>query len=123
VNKNQEKHFCFSWFRLERSDLAGTHLGEALAAVNRAIALGLERNTSLTAAGGAGGGKEFPGTTGRILAGVTAGLAALGLILEASLRVELLLTGSKHELLSTFLAYKGLVFEHCESSLLMNDFP
>ena len=38
------------------------------------------------------------------LASVTAGLAALGLILEASLRVELLLTGGEHEFGAAFLA-------------------
>ena len=56
------------------------------------------------AAGGADSGEILPGTAGRVLAGVTAGLAALGLVLEAALGVELLLTGGEHELLAALLA-------------------
>ena len=80
------------------------HLGEAVAAVNGTIRLGLEGNLSLTTAGGAGGGEELTGATGSLLAGVTAGLAALGLILEAALCVELLLSCCEYELCSAFLA-------------------
>ena len=74
------------------------HTSEALRAVNGSVGLGLERNSGLAAAVGAGSGEEFTGATGSVLASVTARLAALGLILEASLSVELLLTGGKHEL-------------------------
>ena len=89
-----------------------THTSKALAAVDRPIGLGLKGNPSLAAAGSAGGSEVLTGATGGILAGVTAGLAALGLVLEAALGVELLLTGSEHELLATFLAYECLVFKH-----------
>ena len=82
-----------------------THLGKALAAVNRAVGLGLKGNLRLTATSGAGGGEVLTGTTGGSLASVAAGLAALGLILEAALSVELLLTGGEHELLATLFAY------------------
>jgi hypothetical protein len=81
-----------------------SHLGEAVAAVNRTVALGLEGNLGLAAAGSAGSGEILTGTAGSVLAGVTAGLAALGLILEASLCIELLLTGGEHELVATFFA-------------------
>jgi len=80
------------------------HLGEALAAVDGTIALGLKGNPSLAAAGSADSGEVLPGTTGSGLAGVTAGLAALGLVLEAALSVELLLTSGKHELLAALFA-------------------
>ena len=80
------------------------HLCKALAAVNGTVGLGLERNTSFAAAGSAGGSEELSGSAGRVLAGVTAGFAALGLILEASLSVELLLAGGEHELVAAFLA-------------------
>ena len=81
-----------------------SHLGEAVAAVNRTIALGLEGHAGLAAASCAGSGEVLTGTTGSVLAGVAAGLAALGFVLEASLGIELLLTGGEHELRATFLA-------------------
>ena len=61
-------------------------------------------NTSFATAGCAGSSEEFSGSTGRILAGVTAGLAALGLILEASLSVEFLLAGGENELIAALFA-------------------
>ena len=74
------------------------HTGEAIAAVHRTVRLGLKRNLCLAAAGSADSGEILSGTTSSILAGVTAALAALRLILEATLSIKLLLTGSKHEL-------------------------
>ena len=97
--------------RLFQSFLA--HAGEALAAINGTIGLGLERHTGLAAAVGASGSEELTGATDRILTGVAAGLAALGLVLEATLSVEFLLAGSEHELVTAFLAHKSLVFKHC----------
>ena len=80
------------------------HLCEALAAIDGAIGLRLEGNASLAAAVGANSGEILLGATGSILASVTAGLAALGLILEASFRIELLFAGGEHELRAAFLA-------------------
>ena len=57
-----------------------------------------------TAAACASSSEELTGATGIVLASITAGLAALGLILEAALCVELLLTGGEHELLAALLA-------------------
>ena len=82
----------------------GAHLSEALAAEHRAVSLGLERHLGLAAATGAGSGEELTGSTGSVLASITAGLAALGLVLEAALCVELLLTGGEHELVATLFA-------------------
>ena len=82
----------------------GAHLSEALAAVHGTVGLGLEGNLGLAAAAGAGSGEELTGATGSILTSVTAGLAALGLVLEAALCVELLLTGSEYELVAALFA-------------------
>ena len=90
----------------------GTHLSEALAAENGTVGLGLEGNLSLAAATGAGSGEELTGATGGVLASITASLAALGLILEAALSVELLLTGGEHELVAALFANSSLVFVH-----------
>ena len=80
------------------------HASEAIAAVNRTIGLRLKGHSGLAAAGCAGGGEELTGATGSILACVTAGLAALGLVLEAALCVELLLTSGEHELVAALFA-------------------
>jgi len=81
------------------------HLGEALAAINGTVRLGLEGNLRLAAAGSANSGEVLAGAAGGVLASITAGLAALGLILEATLSVELLLTGGEHELLAALFAH------------------
>jgi len=81
-----------------------SHLSEALAAVDGTIGLGLKGNLRLSAACGADSGKELTRAAGRILACVTAGLAALGLVLEATLCVELLLTGGENEFFATLFA-------------------
>ena len=81
-----------------------SHLSKALAAINMTIGLGLERNLCLAAACCANCCKELTGTTGCILACITAGLAALGLILEAALCVELLLACGEYEFITTFFA-------------------
>ena len=60
-----------------------THLGEALAAIDRTVGLGLKGNLGLAAAGSANSGEVLAGTAGSVLASVTAGLAALGLVLES----------------------------------------
>jgi len=81
------------------------HLGEALAAVDGAVRLRLKGNLRLAAAGSANSGEVLTGTAGGVLAGIAAGLAALRLVLEAALSVELLLTGGEHELLAALFAH------------------
>ena len=80
------------------------HLSEALAAEHRTVGLGLKGNLGLAAAACAGSGEELAGTTGASLTSIAAGLAALGLILEAALCVELLLTGSENEFVAALFA-------------------
>ena len=82
----------------------GAHLSEALAAEHGTVGLGLEGNLSLAAATGAGSGEELTGSAGSVLASVTASLAALGLVLEAALSVEFLLTGGENELVAALFA-------------------
>ena len=81
------------------------HLGEALAAVHRTVRLGLEGNLGLAAASSANSSEILAGAAGGVLASITAGLAALRLVLEAALSVELLLTGGEHELLAALFAH------------------
>jgi hypothetical protein len=88
----------------DRWSAVRAHLGEAIAAINGTIGLGLEGNPGLTAAVGADSGEILARTTGGVLASVTAGLAALGLVLEAALCIKLLLTGGKYELVTTLFA-------------------
>jgi hypothetical protein len=82
-----------------------SHLCKALAAIYRTVGLGLEGNLCLAAAGSADSCEILSGATGSSLASITAGLAALGLILEAALSIKLLLTSGEHELVAAFFAY------------------
>jgi hypothetical protein len=91
--------------RINLLSLLIAHLGEALAAVHRTVRLGLEGNLGLAAAGSANSGEILTGAAGSVLAGITAGLAALRLVLEATLGIELLLTGSEHKLLAALFAH------------------
>ena len=82
-----------------------THLSEALAAEHGTVGLGLEGNLCLATATGASSGEELTGATGAVLTSITASLAALGLILEATLCVELLLASGEYELIAALFAY------------------
>ena len=78
---------------------------EAIAAVDRTVAAGLEGDLAfLTALGANCIVHDALGTSSDTLAGCTAGSAALGLVFEAALCVELLLTGGEDELLAAILA-------------------
>jgi hypothetical protein len=85
--------------------LLATHLSEALAAVNRAVALGLEGHTGFLATVCANSGEILAGAAGGVLAGITAALAALGLVLEAALGVECLLACGEYKFLAAVLAH------------------
>ena len=82
-----------------------THLSEALAAENGTVGLGLEGNLCLAAATGASSSEELTGAAGSVLASITASLAALGLVLEAALCVEFLLTGGENEFVAALFAH------------------
>ena len=88
------------------------HCCEAIAAVNRAIAGGLEGNLCFFAAVSASGGEILSCLSGSVLLCVSAGLASLGFVLETFLGVEFLFTSGEYELVATILAYQCLVFVH-----------
>ena len=87
---------------------------EALAAVNGAIVVRLERNLALLAALGTNCVEQLAGSslTAASLTGVAAITASLGLVGEALLGVELLLAGGENEFASAILADNGLVSVH-----------
>ena len=87
----------------------------ALAAVDRAIFPGLERNLGGLAAFSAHGVEHLAGATGSRAAGLarlTARLATGGLVLEALLGVEFLFTGSENKFIAAVLANQRLVSVH-----------
>ena len=77
---------------------------KAVAAVDGTIAGGLEGNLAFRTALGANGIIHHALGTSSALAGSAAGLAALGLILEATLCVEFLLTCGENKLLAAVFA-------------------
>ena len=91
---------------------------EAIAAVDRLVAAGLERNLAGLAAFRADRvvhpalAVEAAAVVARMLLCISASLAALRLIGESFFGVELLLVGSEDELLSAVLADDGFVAVH-----------
>ena len=98
--------------------IAGSAAGSvALAAIDRSVVLRDERHASRSATLRTGGLVHFAllsltGSRAAVLAGDAAGLAASRLVLEALLRVELLLTSGEHKFLATVLASQSLVLIH-----------
>ena len=98
--------------------IAGSAAGSvALAAIDRSVVLRDERHASRSATLRTGGLVHFAllsltGSRAAVLAGDAAGLAASRLILEALLRVELLLTSGEHKFLATVSAGQSLVLIH-----------
>jgi len=99
---------------LRRYSVALAHPGEAVAAIDRTIGLGLEGDLRLAAAGSAGSREVLPGAAGRVLASVAAFLASLRLVLEAFFSIEFLLAGRENEFIAAFLARKSLVSVHVD---------
>ena len=88
---------------------------EAVTAVHGTISAGLERHLGLAAAAVADHSEHGPGSVSVAVlgfTGVTAGLAAPGLILETLLGVEFLFTGGEDEFVSAVTASQSLVFVH-----------
>ena len=99
-------------FRTNQLQSVLLHLSEALAAVDRTVFARLEGHLAGLAAACANGVEHLALTTGSVLAGIAACLAALGLVLETTACVELLLTGGENELFAAIFAYQSLVFVH-----------
>ena len=89
---------------------------EAIAAVDRTVCAGLERNFAGTAAGSADSVKHLAlaalAVVGSTFAGIAAGFAALRLIGEALFSKKLLLVGGEGEFLSAIFADDRFVLEH-----------
>jgi hypothetical protein len=94
----------------------------ALAAVYRLTIGRIEGNLALLTAISANGVKHLSATTSSVLSDVAAGLASLGLVLEALLCIELLLTCGEYEVVAAFLALQSLVLVHVVSFLALNRF-
>ena len=109
-------------FRGEKPLVAFLHLSEALAAVNRTVLTGTERNLAGLAAVGAYSVKHLSLGAGIVLAGISALSASLRLVLEALLCIELLLTSGEYELLAALFAYQCLVCVLAFTSLEENGF-
>ena len=103
-------------FRTNQLQSVLLHLSEALAAVDRTVCTGLERNFAGTAAGSAYSVKHLAlaalAVVGSTFAGITAGFAALRLIGEALFSKKLLLVGGEGEFLSAIFADDRFVLEH-----------
>ena len=109
--KNPEECSLFRIFAVLRLSAAG---GKALAAVYGTILSRLEGNLSGLSAFGADGIMHLARTAGSTagFTGLTASLAAGGLILESLFGIEFLFTGSENELSATVFAYQRFVFVH-----------
>ena len=100
---------------LIRSEPVLTLRFEAVAAVHRTISAGLERNLGFASAAVADYGVHLPGSAAVAvlgLAGVAAGFAPAGLILEALFGVEFLFAGRENKFVSAVTAGQSLVFVH-----------
>ena len=88
---------------------------ETIAAVHGTISAGLERNLSLTSAAVANDSEHLAGSTAVAvlgLAGITAGLAPAGFVLETLFGVEFLFAGRENEFVATITAGQSFVFVH-----------
>ena len=88
---------------------------EAVTAVHGTISTRLERNLGLTSATVADHSEHLPGSAAVAvlgLAGITAGFAPTGLVLEALFGVEFLFAGRENKLVATVTAGQCLVFVH-----------
>lgn len=94
------------------------HLGKAVAAINRTVFTGFERNFRFSAAGSAGRYVHLTLAAGRVFARITARFTSLGLIFKAAACIKLLLTGRENEFLAAFFADQGLVLVHSCSPLV-----
>ena len=88
------------------------HLSVACAAVYRSVVGRLEGNLRNTTATCTSSLVHLALGLTACLSLVTAALASLGLVLEALLCIELLLTCGEHELAAAVLAFQSLVFVH-----------
>lgn len=89
-----------------------THLGEALAAIDRTVLTGSERNLGFLTTSSAGSSEHFTLRLCGVLTGITAGFASLGLVYETLGSIKFLLAGGEYKFSATFFADESLVFVH-----------
>ncbi len=92
--------------------LSLSHFCEAVAAIYRSVCLRLKRYTSFAAACCTCSYEILLRSSCGILASVTASLASLRLILEASFSIKFLFAGCEYELFSALFAFKCFVLVH-----------
>ena len=87
-----------------QSQLLLLHCSIALAAIYGSVVLGLKGDLCFAAAVSANSCKEFLSSLTCILTCIAASLASLGLVLEASFCIELLLACGEYEISAAILA-------------------
>jgi hypothetical protein len=86
---------------------------EAIAAVDRLVPTGPERNLGFLAAGGADGRKHFSVIrSSAVSLGSAAAFAAGGLVSKSLLSEKILLFGGKNKRIAAILTYEGLILVH-----------
>ena len=111
-NRGKQKKDAQKGVFFSSANLSGTSCGEAFAAVHGLSIRRIERNLAVLATLSANGGEHFSRASCTVLACITASLASLGLVVEALLSIELLLTGGEHEIIAAVLAIQCLVLVH-----------
>ena len=102
-------------FFLCKSETILTLRFETIAAIHGTISAGLKRNLSLTSAAVTDDSEHLAGSTAVAvlsLAGVTAGLAPAGFVLETLFGVEFLFAGGENKFVATITAGQSFVFVH-----------
>jgi hypothetical protein len=100
--------FCL----LQEGELVASSDSKALAAIYSLTLGGVERNLAFLTAVCTNSREHLSCALCTVLAGITACLASLGLVLEALLCIEFLLTGGEHEIVAAILALECLVLVH-----------
>lgn len=88
--------------------------GKTIAAIDRTVGSGLERNCAIFAARCANGIIHFAlsPATPAVFAGITAVFASLGLVIETLLLIEILFTRSEYKFLAAILANDRFVLKN-----------
>ena len=114
--------FFVHWSPKSVGELFATHLGKALAAVDRTVLAGLKGNSGFLTAVCANSGMHLTVSFGCVLAGITASFATLGLIHETLGSIEFLFASSENKLRAAVFADKCLILVHVLLPRFENDF-
>lgn len=92
--------------------LLSLHCCKAIAAINRSVACGLERNLCFATAVSASCCKVFSLRSGCVLSCITARLASLGFVLESFRSIKFLLFSCENKLVFAIFTNQCFVFVH-----------